>query len=265
VQSALQDSRVVAAFQPIVDLRTGARVGDEAFARIIALDNSVIPAARFIEAAESLHLAASVDEAIASHALSHGTLAGEANNGTPEAASLTHFINLSPQFLANRDSVEMLIRRAGETGLAQESGGRFVVEITERQGGDLESLKKSLKPLVDAGFRLALDDFGSGYSSFQYLADLPIGYLKVEGWMVARAVSDSRIRQLLESIVATAQKFKLITVAECVEEASTAEVLCDLGVDWAQGYLFGAPALDRDSHREASTRTRPARREARRR
>ena len=127
----------------------------------------------------------------------------------------------------------------------------FVIEITERQGGDLASLKANLKPLVDAGFLLALDDFGSGYSSFQYLADLPIQFLKIEGWMVARALGDSRIRQLLETIVGTAQKFRLTTVAECVEEAGTASVLRELGVDWAQGYLYGAPVVDRAASREA--------------
>ncbi|MBC7778842.1 MAG: EAL domain-containing protein [Proteobacteria bacterium] len=322
VQSALRESRVVAAFQPIVDLRSGAQVGVEALARIIALDNTVIPAAKFIEAAESLQLAASIDEAISAQALARGasrdgslarrgsrdgSLARGASRdgslppgasregssapevsrdastarlasgdrpsssdvarrraaagpGVPAAkgqsdlapftvpldASLTCFINLSPQFLASRESVDGLIERATCAGISTSGEGRFVVGITERQGGDLDALKKSLAPLVDAGFRLALDDFGSGYSSFQYLADLPIRYLKIEGWMVSRAVTDSRIRQLLETIVATAQKFKLITVAECVEEASTAKVLRDLGVDWAQGYFFGAPAIERD-------------------
>ena len=267
VQSALQDSRVVPAYQPIVDLRTGVQVGDEAFARIIAPDNSVIPAARFIEAAESLQLSASIDEAITSHALQHGAAASSRLAASKSTLRLTHFINLSPQFLASRESVDALIVQAKSSGLAESRNGRYVLEITERQSGDLESLKKHLQPLVEAGFNLALDDFGSGYSSFQYLADLPIGYLKVEGWMVARAVGDSRIRQLLETIVATAQKFKLITIAECVEEASTAQVLCDLGVDWAQGYFFGAPALDGDASgmRVAGVGRAPAAREGRRR
>jgi diguanylate cyclase len=244
VQSALQESRVVAAFQPIVDLRTSRQVGDEALARIIGHDERLIPAAQFIEAAEALHLAASIDAAVATHALAHGSAAGETSDGRQ-----AHFINLSPQFLANRESVESLIVQASAIEPPGVRARRFVVEITERQGGDLQQLKANLQPLVDAGFGLALDDFGSGYSSFQYLADLPIQYLKIEGWMVARAVSDGRIRQVLESIVATARRFNLITVAECVEDASTAQVLCDLGVDWAQGYFFGAPSVERDAAR----------------
>jgi len=242
VQTALQESRVVAAFQPIIDLRSGEQVGVEAFARIIAPDERVIPASEFLDAAQSLHLSAEIDQAIAEYTLSAGAAAGR----------LACFINLSPQFLASAHCIERLIERAECVRKAESVERRFVIEITERQGGDLAALKANLKPLVDAGFLLALDDFGSGYSSFQYLADLPIQFLKIEGWMVARAVGDSRIRQLLETIVGTAQKFRLTTVAECVEEAATASVLRDLGVDWAQGLLYGAPEVSRTARRGAS-------------
>ena len=242
VQTALQESRVVAAFQPIIDLRSGEQVGVEAFARIIAPDERVIPASEFLDAAQSLHLSAEIDQAIAEYTLSAGAAAGR----------LACFINLSPQFLASAHCIERLIEQAECVRKAESVERRFVIEITERQGGDLAALKANLKPLVDAGFLLALDDFGSGYSSFQYLADLPIQFLKIEGWMVARAVGDSRIRQLLETIVGTAQKFRLTTVAECVEQAATASVLRDLGVDWAQGLLYGAPEVARTARRGAS-------------
>ncbi len=279
VQAALQESRVVAAFQPIIDLRSGQQVGVEAFARIIASDDRVILASQFIEAAESLQLSAEIDQAIAEHALSaqawppSGNEGNEGNEGkgakasgarasggkggrgsaaaTAAAGRQTCFINLSPQFLASAKSVEWLIERAAVLRMAESVERSFVIEITERQGGELAALKANLKPLVDAGFLLALDDFGSGYSSFQYLADLPIQFLKIEGWMVARALGDSRVRQLLESIVGTARKFHLTTVAECVEDAGTAGVLRELGVDWAQGYLYGAPVVDRAALREA--------------
>ncbi|MCA3069275.1 MAG: EAL domain-containing protein [Rhodocyclaceae bacterium] len=236
VGTALQESRVVAAFQPIIDLRSGEQVGVEALARIIAPDDRVIPASEFLEAAESLRLCADIDEAIAEYMLT-----------ARAAGHLTCFINLSPQFLASTRSIDRLIEQAASARIPGAGERSFVIEISERHGVDIASLKAHLKPLVDAGFLLSLDDFGSGYSSFQYLADLPIRFLKIEGWMVARAVGDSRIRQLLETIVVTARKFRLTTVAECVEDAGTASVLRDLGVDWAQGYLYGAPVVDRRS------------------
>ena len=86
-------------------------------------------------------------------------------------------------------------------------------------------------------------DFGSGYSSFRYLAELPVHFLKLEGWMVQSLVTQRRVRQLVETIVSTARTFGLKTVAECVENGDTAQVLCDIGVDWAQGHYFGRPRL----------------------
>jgi diguanylate cyclase (GGDEF)-like protein/PAS domain S-box-containing protein len=273
VQVALQESRVVAAFQPIIDLRNGQQVGVEAFARIIASDDRVILASQFIEAAESLHLAAEIDRVISEHALSaqawplagdedkeakaSGARASGGKGGRGSAAATaatarqTCFINLSPQFLASTKSVDWLIERMAALGMVRSVERSFVIEITERQGGDLAALKGNLKPLVDAGFLLALDDFGSGYSSFQCLADLPIQFLKIDSWMVARALGDLRVRQLLGSVVGTARQLRLTTVAECVEDAGTAGVLRELGVDWAQGYLYGAPVVDRAALRGA--------------
>jgi EAL domain-containing protein (putative c-di-GMP-specific phosphodiesterase class I) len=104
-------------------------------------------------------------------------------------------------------------------------------------------LYRQLKPLVDEGFRLALDDFGSGNASFMYLTDLPMSFVKVEGWMVSRVAQDPRIRRLVESIVNTAARFELKTIAERVETSESADVLRDVGVDWAQGHFFAEPQL----------------------
>jgi len=266
LQAALQESRVFAAFQPIVELRSGAQVGVEALARIIMPDGRAIPAAQFMDTAESLHLCARIDHEIVEQALKAQVFPVHAGPGKPARAPragaggapavppqrMACFVNLSPQFLASPQRVCQLIEMASGAEMAGSSERRLVIEISERQGGDPVSLKSSLKPLVDAGFLLALDDFGSGCSSFQYLADLPIRYLKIEGWMVARAVHDSRIRQLLETIVGTARTFQLTTIAECVEHADTARVLRELGVDWAQGFLYGAPAVDPGRARSAA-------------
>lgn len=238
VQSALNEGRIVPAFQAIVDLRTGQVVAEEALARIRAKDDSLIPAQNFIQAAEALHLVAAIDQSVSSSAMDRREkLRKKVKNGVGEIA---HFINLSPQFLANAEGVEGLLDKARQQAT---NGVPVVIEITERQGGDILQLKKNLRPLTDAGFHLALDDFGSGYSSFLYLAELPVNFIKIEGWMVQRITRDKRIRQLVETLVNTAQKFKITSVAECVEDAQTAQVLCDIGVDWAQGYYFSRPEV----------------------
>ena len=248
VQGALHEGRIVPVFQPIVDLRTGIVVADEALARIRAKDDTLVPAANFIQAAEALHLVASIDKTISTYALARCSAALQQSGKT---TGRSFFINLSHQFLANAEQVDSLLALAqgycGEAG-AKSGGGRpIVIEITERQSGDILTLKRNLQPLTDFGFRLALDDFGSGYSSFLYLAELPVDFLKIEGWMVSRINQNDRLRQLVETLVNTARKLGVTTIAECVEDAATAQVLCDIGVDWAQGYYFARPALAEDN------------------
>jgi diguanylate cyclase (GGDEF)-like protein/PAS domain S-box-containing protein len=237
VQTALREGRVVAAYQPIVDLHTGDIVGEEALARIVGSGNAPIPAERFILAAEQLHLAAAIDRTISQHALER--MASPGNNGNGGA----RFINLSAQFLGDPKQVSGLLGQARTLGLLGGDTNRVVIEITERQTGELAALYRQLKPLVDEGFRLALDDFGSGNASFMYLTDLPMSFVKVEGWMVGRVAQDPRIRRLVESIVNTAARFELKTIAECVETSESADVLRDVGVDWAQGHFFAKPQL----------------------
>ena len=246
VQSALHEGRLLPAYQPIVNLRTGRIVAEEALARIRAKDDSLVPAINFIQAAEALHLISAIDQSISTSAIERCALSLQTPKVNGED-QLAHFINLSPQFLANPESVAGLLQYAQNQcqncGLEELAIKPMVIEITERQMGDILLLKKHLKPLTDFGFRLALDDFGSGYSSFLYLAELPVNFIKIEGWMVGRINKDKRIRQLVETLVNTAQKFDILTVAECVENSETAQVLCDLGVDWAQGYYFAKPQV----------------------
>jgi EAL domain-containing protein (putative c-di-GMP-specific phosphodiesterase class I) len=160
-----------------------------------------------------------------------------------------HFVNLSPQFLARRDLVEEMLTNAQnycETcGITLGPVKPIVFEITERQFlSNLDTLEADLKPLLDFGFRLALDDFGSGYSSFLYLARLPISFLKIEGWMVANMRKERKIAAIVESLAGFARREGIITVAECIEDGETARVLREMGVHLGQGWHFGRPELE---------------------
>ncbi|MBT9612751.1 MAG: diguanylate cyclase [Burkholderiales bacterium] len=245
LQRALQEQRIVAAYQVMVDLNTGKVVADEALARLIQPDGKVLPAADFVEAAEGINLIHVVDDIIARSALAR--CCGRRVHDPQD--EVVHFINLSPQFLARRDLLDALL--ADAKLLAERSGMKFasrqpvVFEITERQLlEDFGAMREDLKHLLEYGFRLALDDFGSGYSSFLYLAELPISFIKIEGWMVRNMQYNDRILSMVKSVVMLAKTLGITTIAECVEDARTAEILRDMGVDWAQGYHFGYPALE---------------------
>ena len=246
IKRALREDRLRMASQIIVDLETGQTVADEALARVELPDGRILAAGEFIEAAEGLGLMPDVDRFITRQAM--GRCASKLGGGRlgPDFA---HFVNLSPQFLARRDLVEEMLNNALDyckTCNVQFGPVKPIVfEITERQFlSNLETLEADLKPLLDFGFRLALDDFGSGYSSFLYLARLPISFLKIEGWMVANLKRERKIAAIVESLAGFARRENIITVAECIEDAETARILREMGVHLGQGWHFGRPELE---------------------
>jgi len=240
LQHALLENRIIPAYQPIVDLKSRDPVAEEALARIVEPDGRLVPANDFIEAAEGINLIHVVDEVILRQAVQRAA-AEKPNPDRPFA----HFVNLSAQFLSRREQVQSLLQLAVENRMASGGPRSLVLEVTERQLiGNFDSLVHDLEPLVEAGFRLALDDFGSGYSSFLYLARLPISFLKIEGWMVQNIHSNPKVLAMVESMIRLARDQGIITIAEHVEDAAAADLLAELGADWAQGYFFGRPRCD---------------------
>ena len=248
LQHALLENRLVPAYQVMVDLRTNEVVADETLARLIEPDGRILPAGEFIEAAEGINLIHVVDEVIARQSLQRCAFNVRHGKDKPGFA---HFINLSPQFLARRELVQAMLHQAArhcqETGMTMAKVKPMVLEITERQLiGNFEDLMSDLEPLLDFGFRLALDDFGSGYSSFLYLASLPVSFLKIEGWMVQNMRTNPKVLGMVKSIIALARDQGITTIAECVEDAASAELLRELGADWGQGWHFGRPECEID-------------------
>lgn len=246
IKRALREDGLRMASQVIVDLETGAAVADESLARVVLPDGKVVVAGEFIEAAEGLGLMPEIDRYIARQAMSRCTR--KLGNGVV-GPDFAHFVNLSPQFLARRDLVEEMLNNAQDycqtCGVTMGPVKPIVFEITERQFlSNLDTLEADLKPLLDFGFRLALDDFGSGYSSFLYLARLPISFLKIEGWMVSNLKRERKIAAIVESLAGFARREGIVTVAECIEDAETARILREMGVQLGQGWHFGRPELE---------------------
>ncbi|MCU0933455.1 MAG: EAL domain-containing protein, partial [Thiobacillaceae bacterium] len=213
-------------------------------------DGRVIAAGEFIEAAEGLGLMPEIDRYITRQTMARCTSKLGNHLLGPDFA---HFVNLSPQFLARRDLVEEMLQNAQNycqaCGIILGPVKPIVFEITERQFlTNLDSLEADLKPLLDFGFRLALDDFGSGYSSFLYLARLPISFLKIEGWMVANMKKERKIAAIVESLAGFARREGILTVAECIEDAETARILREMGVNLGQGWHFGRPELEENQN-----------------
>ena len=243
LEAALREDRVTVAYQPIVDLKNDKVVAEEALARIIILDGKTLAASEFIDSARLLQLTHKIDRTVMLQTMQHCV-----QLLTSHDRPISHFVNISGNLLHHPAVVEELLATTMKFCMAcGDLVGPIkplVIEVTERELlGDITAARALLKPFTDFGLRLALDDFGSGYSSFHYLAEFPFSFLKIEGSLITQ-LTNPKVRTIVQGIQRTAKELGLITVAEFVETATIADIARDIGIDWAQGYYFGEPKVN---------------------
>jgi diguanylate cyclase (GGDEF)-like protein len=218
-------------YQPVVDLETGEIEGFEALARWTHPTLGFVPPDVFIAAAERLGIIRTLGLQLLERAHQGGRELVRAA-GRP----LSIGVNLSAMQVTD----PILAERVGEL-LAWDPQVRLVLELTEGiLLGDDPVTIAALHGLRDRGARLAVDDFGVGYSSVGYLHRLPVDILKIDKLFVAE-LHDPRSRALVEGVVAMARAMDLTVVTEGVEDWDSAVALRDLRCELAQGYVFSRP------------------------
>jgi len=239
VKAALNEGRIAVALQPIISMKDQSVFAYEALARVRE-NGELHPAAHFIDIAVESGIGKDIDECV----LRLGLL--EMKLDTDDDKTLT-FFNFSTAsfcddvFMRNLPS---LIRLAG---IPTE---RIVIEITEREAlPRIAKFKEVMGELRAEGIRFALDDFGSGFSSFSYLQNLKFDFLKIDGSFVRYLANNDSDRAIVENIQQLATKFNIITVAEFVEDEESLQVLNRIGVDTVQGYYLGKPFVRSDGRK----------------
>lgn len=111
-----------------------------------------------------------------------------------------------------------------------------------------ELVVQEMRDLQKLGISFALDDFGAGYTALRYLKEFQFDILKIDGQFIRGIATDTDNQVLTRAIIAIAQQFDMFTVAEFVESAPDAHMLGQLGVDFLQGYYFGAPTVEPPWH-----------------
>lgn len=156
-------------------------------------------------------------------------------------------INVSAQSLSNEEFLESLkITLRGNSRLCK----KLCFEITETSViSNMLQAKRFISSLKELGCRFALDDFGSGMSSFGYLKNLPVDYLKIDGSLVRDCARDPIDLAMVKSINDIGHIMQMETIAEWVEDEQTQEVLKTLGVDYVQGYAMGKPQALRNNEK----------------
>jgi len=150
------------------------------------------------------------------------------------------FINLSPKTLIISEFIPKVI---GITDKYDIDAGRLVFELTERDTvKNILLLEKFVFNLKEKGYKFAIDDFGAGFSSYDYIKRFPVDYVKIDGDFIRNITKSSKDLAIVESLLVLTKEFKIKTVAEFVENEEILEVVKGLGVDYAQGYFVGRPS-----------------------
>jgi c-di-GMP-specific phosphodiesterase len=236
LRKAFVSGEIQAWFQPIVNLDTGVIAGFEALARWIHPKRGVIPPDHFLGAARDLGLMGDLGTIIL-----NATVDTLKNWREAFALPQDFFIsvNLSAPELERPGLVEDIIRLIREAGLPAKC---LKLEVTESDVmRDPDVAARVLQALRDAGAGIAMDDFGTGFSSLSYLAQLPFDVLKVDRAFVITMMQDEAAAKLVKTILALGRDLGLVVVAEGVEDTAAARCLHDMGCGLAQGYGFSKP------------------------
>lgn len=236
LEECLGNGDIQLAAQPIVAAQTGMPVAYEALlrSRHPVLDGPL----PVLVAAERHQMLADVSRAVINRACRW------LDRLSPDVRL---FMNVHPDELA--DSMAFLDR----LGPLRHQAHRVVLEITERNRlRGIANWESTVQSLTDAGFALAVDDLGAGYSSLAVLAELQPAYVKVDMSIVRNVDTDARKRRLVDLLVRFADATDATLVAEGVETEGEAEALRACGAHLLQGYLFGRPALHDDDVAAAS-------------
>lgn len=201
----------------------------EALIRLVDEEGRVVLPRMFVPTAERYRVISSIDRWVVRKSLA--LLAGEATVNGQTLDRLA--VNLSGESLNEERFLEFVVQELEQSGVA---GGRILFEITETAAiANLAGAMRFISELQDRGARFVLDDFGSGLSSFAYLKNLPVDYLKISSEFL-RGIEETPLqRTLVRSINQIGHELGMATIAEGVETEAMLRIVRDIGVDFAQG------------------------------
>jgi len=235
IREAIQENRFVLAAQPIVSTRDRRVSTYEILLRMRDEHDNIVMPSGFMPSAEHFGLSHEIDQWVVTHAIP--ALAACRQSIT----DCSYTINLSAQSLNTPALCDLIREQIRKTGVDPHA---LVFEITENTAiGDMEAAVRFLEQLRALGCRTALDDFGSGMSSFAYLQQFPVDIVKIDGRFVRKLDSSQVDLAMCRAMNDIAHALGKVTVAECIENEAAFNKLRELGVDYVQGFYLGRPVL----------------------
>jgi EAL domain-containing protein (putative c-di-GMP-specific phosphodiesterase class I) len=227
--------------QPVVDLNTERIVGFEALVRWAHPARGLVMPDQFLPLAEQTGYITQIGHRVAAEA-TRQLAAWQRRSGAEPRLWMS--VNVSAVGLERPDVVDRVVEFVEVAGIRPED---LIIEITESVLlGDAEDTLQTMKRLKDNGVRLALDDFGTAFSSLSYLRQFPFDELKIDTSFTAELPESSRSMLLMQAIHQLAASIGLEGVAEGIEREEQADALRDAGWELGQGYLYSRP-VDADA------------------
>ena len=237
LQGALRDNKFELYFQPIVHARAGGVRGPalEVFVRLEG-ENGLPPPppAEFIRAAERYRLMPLVDRWVV-----RAVLAALGRGGLKLPPGRSVAINIAGQTLGDSEFLEFVVECFDHTGA---SPSDICFEVTESSVvANLDHAHRFIAVLHGMGCEFALDDFGSGLSSFSTLKTLPMDYLKIDGSFIRNLAADTVNQAMVAAMIELSRSLNFRIVAEQVEDQSSLDAVTGMGIDFVQGFVVGRP------------------------
>ena len=225
---ALENKKISSYFQPIAPIQDSSlSIKYESLARMIEEDGSAIPPFKFIEVAKQNRIYHKITKAVLNNTLLNVT-----------KYKIPCSFNISMEDIENDRTVEMLYKTFDE----YEYNNLLTIELLETEEfKDYKRVYDFCIKVRSYGIKVALDDFGSGYSNFSHALNLPIDYIKIDASLISNIDRDINSQIMVETIVGLAHKLNIQTIAEFVSSKEILDVVKRLNVDYAQGYYIGKP------------------------
>lgn len=235
IHEALRQNRFALYLQPIIDLHQNCIVGHEVLLRMLDEKGKLILPSQFLGIAERFGLIHEIDRWVVCRSIR--LVEKLEQNGKPTCLE----VNLSGRSFMDTELLPLIKK---ELTAANVDPVNLIFEITETSCiENIATAQKFIISLKNLGCRFALDDFGIGFSSFNYLKHLPVDYLKIDGSFIHNLSHDPLDQHIVRAMVGVARGLGKKTVAEFVEDEETVNLLREFGVNYAQGYHIGKPHI----------------------
>jgi len=238
LRRALEEDLFVLHYQPIMSLKDRSVSHYEALVRLAdEPEGGLVAPGRFLPAAERYGLIREIDRMVLSKVTA--LLADRSSAGEQGEHGVRIAINCSSLSITDGGMLDQIERALTLAGV---DPARLMIEVTETAAiSDMARAQAFCAGVQALGCAVALDDFGAGFGSFQYLKHLPFEYLKIDGDFIRDLPASPKDQLVVKALVELARGMGKQTIAEYVEDEATVECLRDYGVDFAQGFEIGAP------------------------